>query len=131
MRWNARDIAALCIVEPGMHEVVAGIDAPYAAPEAGDVVLAEQLQPVEGGAALLVEDLVELRATAARRAARQRVVAFLAGQLLEDEAVEPGVVGRGVEPERALGLPEAELDRAGSLLLQERVADLEGAGGFV
>src|SRR5262245_32450055 len=129
MRGNARDIAALGVVEPGVGEVVAGVDAPHAAPEAGEVVLAEQLQAVEAGVALPVADLIELRATAARRAARQRGVALLARQLLEDEAIESGVIGRGVEPERALGLPEAELERAGGLFLEERVADLEGAGG--
>jgi len=131
VRRDARDVAALRVVEAGADAIILGVHPPGAVPDAPDIQLALQLRAVEGRVALPVQDLVQLGAASGRPAGVKRAVALLAGEALEDEAVEPRVVGRGIEPERPLGLPEAELEGACLLLGQERVADLDGAGRVV
>ncbi len=72
--------------------------------------------------------LLQLRA---RAAGGERLVAHLAGELLEDEAIEDRVVGRRIEAKRALGTLQADLDGAGLLLCEVGIADLERLGRFV
>src|SRR5581483_9443705 len=102
----------LRILEPGAHEVVLAVESPDARVHAADVELGQHLRAVEDGVALPEHDLVELGAGTTRRAARQRIVAGLARALLENVAVEPGVVGSGIEAQGAAGSPEADLDGA-------------------
>ena len=111
-----------------MHEVVLPVDAPHAAPDAGDVVLGQQLGAVEGRILLRVDDLVELGAGAARG---EVVVALGAGEALEDEVLELGAIGRDVEAEVALRPLEADLEGVGRLDRQVGSADLEGGRGVV
>src|SRR5262245_39001937 len=128
MRRDARNIAARRVLEGGAYEVVLTIDAPRAAPDAADIELGAEFDTVEPRVALLENDLVEL---AARSAAGERVVALQAGQLLEDEAVEPRVVGGRIEAQRTRRLLEAEFDGLRLFLGQERIADLERLGSLV
>jgi hypothetical protein len=94
-----------------VHEIVLAFDAPDAVPDAGDVVLGQQLRAVEGRVLLLEDELLQV-AAAARVVTFAAIESGIAGaprQVLEDETTEARVVDRGVGAEVTDRPLEAEL----------------------
>src|SRR6476660_4846024 len=120
MRRHLGNVGA--VGEDGAHEVVLPIDAPHAAPDAGDVVLGQQLRAVKRGVLLRVDDLVELGARSARG---EVAIAFRSREALVDKVPEIGVVDRNVEAEVSFRPLEADLVRVSGLDRQVGIADLE------
>ena len=119
---NARHAAA--VVEGGADEIVLAVDAEDAGRQRYEIPLPGDLAAAEGRVALRIERLNELGLHAA---GRECLAAEDPGRLLEDEVLEPGVIGSGVEAERSVDALEAELGGLRSLDLERRVADIERA----
>ena len=92
-RRNARDVGA--VAEGRAYDIELVLDAPDAAVERPDVQLALEFAATESGVALRIGRLVKLEGR--RRVGRtdaSDILAGVAGQPTENEAVELGVVGR-------------------------------------
>src|SRR5205814_5198219 len=83
---------------------------------------------------LRINGLLQFAAPSEERRARAgawRCVAGLAGQAAENEAVEPCVIGRGLEAERPERAPQPGLDRFCDLDLEVGITDIEGRSRVV
>src|SRR5262249_26376485 len=102
------------------------LDAPGAAPQRCDVVLALPFHAAKDRVALRVAGLLELERPGRIVGSDARgAVAGIAGQAAEDEAVEARVVPGQLEAECPDGAPQPGLDRLRDLDLEIWIADVE------
>src|SRR5205085_4607125 len=105
-RWNARHIGA--VRECRTDHIPLALDTPGSAPERRYVVLELEFGTAEDCVTLGVTSLLQLMVGVGEAAC---VVAGVACETPEDEAVEACVVGRQLESERGGGPPDSRFDR--------------------
>src|SRR5262249_29070691 len=126
-RRDARHVGA--VREGRTHDVELVLDSPPAVPDPLHVELALELGTAERRIPLRIDRLPEV--ADAGTADSGVAVAGVAGQVAEDEALELGVVGGGLEAERPHGAAQAGLDRGGGLDAEVGIALVEGRGRVV
>src|SRR5262249_43177418 len=126
-RRNPRYVRA--VGEGRAHDVELVLDAERAAPQRRDVVLALPFHAAEDRVALRVARLLQLeRAGRIAGGDARGLVAGIAGEAPEDEAVEPRVVAGQLETKRPDGAAQSGFDRLRDLDREIGTADVERPG---